>query len=74
MSLTDEQIRVLLGLTEEDAKLLLGRGYTKSDPNWKMYKRLQEALCYLVTDCGVTLNIEQLRFLFYSNKLTYLFQ
>jgi len=77
MELSDNQIVMLMSLTEKQAKQLLDEEYDKNGHKWwysnngKLYRELQHKLCYLMTDCGVTLKIDQLRFMFYHNRLNY---
>lgn len=60
--MTDEQIRILLRLTGEEARLLLDQG------EYSLYQDIQDQMVGLVREYGVRLPLNCLQFLYYENE------
>ena len=60
--MTDNQIRMLLGLTGEDAKMLLDQG------ECSLYRDIQDRMVGLVREYGVRLPLRCLQFVYYENR------
>jgi hypothetical protein len=60
--MTDEQVRLLLSLSGEEAGLLLDNG------EYALYKRIQRKMVTLVREYGVQLPLNCLQFLYYFNR------
>jgi len=60
--MTDEQIRLLLRLSGDEARLLLENGERA------LYKRIQRQMVKLVREHGVALPLNCLQFVFYNNR------
>jgi hypothetical protein len=62
--MTDEQIRLLLSLGRDEARLLLdGREYS-------LYRRIREMMVKLVRDYDVQLPLNCLQFVYCENRLS----
>jgi len=59
--MTDNQIRILLRLTGEEARILLEQG------ECSLYRDIQDKMVRLVRDYGVRLPLRCLQFLYYGN-------
>jgi len=59
---TDKQIRMLLRLTSEEARVLLGQG------ELSLYRDIQDQMVGLVREYGVRLPLSCLKFLYYENE------
>ena len=59
--MTDEQIRLLLVLGGDEARLLLENGERA------LYKRIQKEMVELVRECDVQFPLNCLQFMYYSN-------
>ena len=59
--MTDEQIRVLLSMGCDEAKLLMENG------ECALYRRIQEKMVKLVCDYDVQLPLNCLQFVYYTN-------
>ena len=62
--MTDEQIRMLLRLTGEEARMLLDQG------EYSLYRDIQDQMVGLVREYGVRLPLNCLQFLYYGNGNT----
>jgi len=62
--MTDEQIKMLLRLTREEARKLIDRG------EYSLYRDIQDQMVDLVREYGVRLPLNCLRFLYYGNEYT----
>ena len=60
--MTDEQIRLLLSLGGDEARLLLENG------EYGLYRRIQKKMVKLVREYGVQLPLNCLRFVYYINS------
>ncbi len=60
--MTDEQIRMLLKLTGEEARLLLDKG------EYSLYQDIQDQMVELVREYGVRLPLNCLKFLYFINS------
>ena len=63
--MTDEQIRLLLGLGGDEARLLLGNGERA------LYRRIQREMVKLVREYEVKLPLTCLQFVYYRDRITY---
>ena len=61
--MTDEQIRLLLSLGRDEARLLLDNG------EYGLYKRMQKKMVKLVREYGVQLPLNCLQFVFCRDRL-----
>ena len=59
--MTDEQIRMLINLTGQEARILLDRG------EYSLYQDIQDQMMGLVREYGVRLPLRCLQFLYYGN-------
>jgi len=59
--MTDEQIRMVIRMTSEDAKMLLDQG------EHSLYQDIQDQMVGLVREFGVWLPLRCLQFLYYEN-------
>ena len=59
--MTDEQIRMLLRITSEEARVLLDQG------EYSLYQDIQDQMMGLVREYGVRLPLNCLQFLYYGN-------
>ena len=59
--MTDDQIRMLLGLTGEIARMLLDQG------ECSLYRDIQDQMVGLVREYGVRLPLRCLQFVYYGN-------
>ena len=59
--MTDEQIRMLIKLTEQEARNLLDQG------EYSLYQDIQDQMVGLVREYGVRLPLNCLQFLYYGN-------
>ena len=59
--MTDEQIRMLIRLTGEEARLLLDQG------EYSLYQDIQDQMVGLAREYGVRLPLNCLQFLYYGN-------
>ena len=62
--MTDEQIRMLLRLTGEDARTLLDQG------ECSLYRDIQDQMVGLVREYDVRLPLRCLQFMYYENGFT----
>ena len=62
--MTDEQIRLLLILGSDEARLLL------ENSEYGLYRRIQRNMVKLVRDYGVQLPLNCLQFVYYCNRLS----
>ena len=62
--MTDEQIRLLLSLGREEARLLLRNGERA------LYRRIQGKMVKLVRDYDVQLPLNCLQFVYFRNRLS----
>ena len=62
--MTDNQIRMMLGLTGKEARMLLDKG------EYSLYRDLQDGMVELVREYGVRLPLRCLQFLYYGNGFT----
>ena len=62
--MTDEQIKILIRLTEEEARLLLDQG------EYSLYQDIQDQMVGLVREYGVRLPLNCLQFLYSGNGYT----
>jgi len=62
--MTDEQIKILLKLTGQEARILHDRG------EYSLYRDIQDQMVGLVREYGVRLPLNCLRFLYYGNGYT----
>ena len=62
--MTDEQIRLLLSLSGDEARLLL------DNAECALYKRIQREIVKLVRDCDVQLSLKCLQFMYSINRLS----
>lgn len=62
--MTDNQIRMLIRLTGEEARRLLGQG------EYSLYQDIQNQMVGLVREYGVRLPLNCLQFLYYMNGYT----
>ena len=62
--MTDEQIRLLLGLGSDEAKVLLDNGERA------LYKRIQRKMVKLVREYDVQLPLNCLQFVYCENRLS----
>ena len=62
--MTDNQIRMLLGLTRKEAGILLDQG------EYSLYQDIQDQMVGLVREYGVRLPLNCLQFLYYENGYT----
>jgi hypothetical protein len=60
--MTDKQIRMLLRLTEEEARMLIDQGEVS------LYRWMQDQMVGLVREYGVRLPLRCLQFLYYVNR------
>ncbi len=60
----DEQIKMLIRLTGEEARLLLDQG------EYSLYQDIQDQMVGLVREYGVRLPLNCLQFLYYMNGYT----
>ena len=60
--MTDEQIRTLLGLGSDEARLLLENG------EYSLYRRIQSKMVKLVRDYDVQLPLNCLQFVYWCNR------
>ena len=61
--MTDEQIRLLLSLGRDEARLLLDQN------EYWLYKRIQKKMVKLVREYDVRLPLNCLQFTYYKNQL-----
>lgn len=61
--MTDDQIKILLSLGSDEARLLLHNGERV------LYRRIREMMVKLVRDYGVQLSLNSLQFVYYENRL-----
>ena len=61
--MTEEQIRLLLSLSGDEARLLLDNG------EYALYRRIQGKMVELVRDYEVQLPLNCLQFIYYGNRL-----
>ena len=59
--MTDEQIKMLVKLTGEEARMLL------EEKEYSLYRDIQDEMVKLVRNYGVQLSLNCLRFLYYGN-------
>ena len=59
--MTDEQIRMLIRLTGEEARMLVDQG------EYSLYQDIQDQMVGLVREYGVRLPLNCLQFLYYGN-------
>ncbi len=59
--MTDEQIKMLIRLTGEEARMLLAQG------EYSLYQDIQDQMVGLVREYGVRLPLNCLQFLYYGN-------
>ena len=59
--MTDEQIRTLIKLTGQEARMLLDQG------EYSLYQDIQDQMVGLVREYGVRLPLSCLQFLYYEN-------
>jgi hypothetical protein len=64
ITMTDEQIRILLGLTRKEARMLLDQG------EYSLHQDIQDQMVGLVREYGVRLPLKCLQFLYYGNGYT----
>ncbi len=62
--MTDEQIKMLIKLTRQEARILLDQG------EYSLYRDIQDQMVGLVREYGVRLPLNCLQFLYYGNGLT----
>jgi hypothetical protein len=62
--MTDEQIRLLLSLGSDEARLLL------ENEEYALYRRIQRRMVNLVRDYDVQLPLTCLQFFYFSNGLS----
>ncbi len=62
--MTDKQIRLLLSLGCDEAKLLMENG------EGALYKRIQRMMVKLVREYDVRLSLKCLQFVYYQNRLS----
>ncbi len=62
--MTDEQIRILLSLTGDEAKLLLDHN------EYALYRNIQIRMLALVRECDVQLPLNCLQFMYCRNRLS----
>ena len=62
--MTDEQIKMLIKLTGQEARILLDRG------EYSLYQDIQDQMVGLVREYGVRLPLNCLQFLYYCNGYT----
>ena len=60
--MTDEQIKMLITLTGEEARMLIDRG------EYSLYQDIQDQMVGLVREYGVRLPLNCLQFLYYENE------
>jgi len=60
--MTDEQIRILIRLTGEEARMLLDQG------EYSLYQDIQDQMVELVREYGVRLPLNCLQFLYSGNE------
>ena len=60
--MTDEQIRMLIKLTGQEARILLDRG------EYSLYQDIQDQMVGLVREYGVRLPLNCLQFLYSGNR------
>jgi hypothetical protein len=60
----DEQVRLLLSLGSDEARLLLRNG------EYALYRRMQEEMVKLVREYDVQLPLNCLQFVYYTNDLS----
>ena len=60
--MTDEQIRMLIKLTGQEASILLDRG------EYSLYQDIQDQMVGLVREYGVRLPLNCLQFIYYGNR------
>ena len=60
--MTDEQIRMLIKLTGQEARMLLDQG------EYSLYQDIQDQMVELVREYGVRLPLNCLQFLYAENK------
>ena len=60
--MTDEQIRMLIKLTGQEARILLDQG------EYSLYQDIQDQMVGLVREYGVRLPLNCLQFLYYENE------
>jgi len=59
--MTDEQIKILIRLTGDEARMLLDQG------EYSLYRDIQDQMVKLVREYGVRLPLNCLQFLYYGN-------
>ncbi len=59
--MTDEQIKMLIKLTGQEARILLDQG------EYSLYRDMQDQMMELVREDGVRLPLNCLQFLYYGN-------
>ena len=59
--MTDQQIKILIGLSGKEAKMLLDQ------EEYSLYRDIQEQMVELVQEYGVKLPLHCLQFLYYEN-------
>ncbi len=59
--MTDEQIKMLIRLTGEEARILIDQG------EYSLYQDIQDQMVGLVREYGVRLPLRCLQFLYYGN-------
>ena len=62
--MTDEQIRLLLTLTSDEARVLL------ENNEYGLYRRIQRKMVKLVREYDVQLPLKCLQFMYYINRLS----
>ena len=62
--MTDEQIRMLLSVSGEEARLLL------DNREYALYRRIQRKMVDLVREYDVQLPLKCLQFMYYINRLS----
>ena len=62
--MTDEQIKILLKLTGQEARILLDQG------EYSLYRDIQDQTVGLVREYGVRLPLNCLQFIYYGNGYT----
>ena len=62
--MTDEQIKMLIKLTRQEARILLDQG------ECSLYQDIQDQMVGLVREYGVRLPLRCLQFLYYKNGYT----
>jgi len=64
ITMTDEQIKMLIKLTRQEARILLDQG------EYSLYQDIQDQMVGLVREYGVKLPLNCLQFLYYGNGIS----